>query len=59
MIKDRDQKHKALRLSVANRWFPQLEVDVQPGRAVRENAPLVTDLDVLSSFPISSKDFGL
>ena len=57
MIKDRDQKHKALRLSVANRWFPQLEVDVQPGRAVRENAPLVTDLDVLSSFPDQFKGF--
>ena len=57
MIKDRDQKQKALRLSVANRWFPQLEVDVQPGRAVRENAPLVTDLDVLSSFPDPFKGF--
>ncbi len=57
MIKDREQKQKALRLSVANRWFPQLEVDVQPGRAVRENAPLVTDLDVLASYPDPFKGF--
>jgi hypothetical protein len=51
MLKDRDQKQKALRLSVANRWFPQLEVDVQPTRALRERAPTVTDLDVFSSMP--------
>ncbi len=57
MIKDRDQKHKALRLSVANRWFPQLEVDVQPGRALKEKAPLVTDLDVFSSIPDQFKGF--
>jgi len=57
MMKDRDQKQKALRLSVANRWFPQLEVDVQPGRALTERAPLVTDLDVLSSIPDEFKGF--
>jgi hypothetical protein len=57
MMKDRDQKQKALRLSVANRWFPQLEVDVQPGRALSEKAPLVTDLDVFSSIPDDFKGF--
>jgi hypothetical protein len=51
MLQDRDQKQKALMLSLANRWFPQLEVDVQPSRAVREKAPTVTDLDVFSSIP--------
>jgi hypothetical protein len=51
MLKDRNQKQQALSLSVANRWFPQLEVDVQPVRAIRERAPTVTDLDVLSSIP--------
>lgn len=51
MLQDRDQKQKALALSLANRWFPQLEVDVQPSRAVRDKAPTVTDLDVFSSIP--------
>src|SRR5215475_6777392 len=51
MLKDRDQKQQVLNLSVANRWFPQLEVDVQPVRAVRERVPTVTDLDVLASIP--------
>jgi hypothetical protein len=51
MMQDRDQKHKALKLCVANRWFPQLEVDVQPVRAIRVKAPLVTDLDVFASMP--------
>ena len=57
MMKDRDQKQKALKLSVANRWFPQLEVDVQPGRALEERAPIVTDLDVYSSIPDPFKGF--
>jgi hypothetical protein len=57
MMKDRDQKQKALKLSVANRWFPQLEVDVQPIRALKERAPLITDLDVFSSIPDQFKGF--
>ena len=57
MMKDRDQKQKSLKLSVANRWFPQLEVDIQPGRALAKNAPLVTDLDVFSSIPDNFKGF--
>jgi len=57
MIKDREQKHRALRLSVANRWFPQLEVNVEPDRAIRERAGLVTDLDVLSSIPDEFRGF--
>jgi hypothetical protein len=56
-MQDRDQKHCALKLSVANRWFPQLEVDVQTTRAVQQNAPLVTDLDVLSSIPDQFQGF--
>lgn len=57
MMKDRDQKQKALRLSVANRWFPQLEVDVHPERALSEKVPLVTDLDLLSSIPDEFRGF--
>ena len=56
-MKDREQKAKALKLSVANRWFPQLEVDVQPGKALSEKSPNVTDLDVLASVPDDFKGF--
>src|SRR5271154_5661474 len=57
MIKDRDQKQKALKLSVANRWFPQMEVDVHAGGGLSEKSPLVTDLDVLSSIPDEFRGF--
>ena len=50
-INDRDQKAKALRYCVAKRWFPQLEVDVRPGRHVGKKPALVTDLDVLAFIP--------
>lgn len=50
-MNDREQKRNALVLSVTNRWFPQLEVDVEPARAIKRKAPVVTDLDVLSSIP--------
>lgn len=56
-MQDRPQKERALRLSVANRWLPQLEVDVQPAKALRTQAPLVTDLDVYSSLPDPFKGF--
>lgn len=51
MIKDRDQKAKALRLAVANRWFPQIEVNIEPAGALSAKAPPVTDLDVLAEMP--------
>lgn len=51
MIKDRDQKQRALRLAVANRWFPQLEVDVHSDKSIERNTDLVTDLDVFASIP--------
>ncbi len=57
MMQDRAQKQKALKLSVGHRWFPQLEVDVHPGRDVAEKVQLVTDLDVLSSVPDEFKGF--
>jgi hypothetical protein len=57
MINDRDQKRSALQFSVANRWFPQLEVEVEPGRSIREKAALVTDLDVLCSVPDHFRGF--
>ena len=50
-MQDRDQKHQSLELAVRSRWFPQLEVDVTPERAVASKAPLVTDLDVFASIP--------
>lgn len=51
MLKDRDQKKKALRYCVSKRWFPQMEVDVHPPHAVGKRAVLMTDLDVLASIP--------
>lgn len=59
MMKDRDQKQKALKLSVANRWFPQLEVDVHQNRSVAEKDLLATDLDVLVSIPDEFRGFRL
>jgi len=50
-MQDRGLKQKALKLSIANGWLPQLEVDVQPINALTPQAPLVTDLDVYSSVP--------
>ena len=51
MIKDRDQKAKALRFSVANRWFPQLELEVSASGAVGRSVASVTDLDVFACVP--------
>lgn len=56
-MQDRDQKQNALKLSVANRWFPQLEVVVQPTRSVQETTVPVTDLDVFSSMPDQFRGF--
>lgn len=50
-MKDREQKAKALQLAVANRWFPQLEVNIEPTRSLDAKASLVTDLDVLAEMP--------
>jgi hypothetical protein len=57
MLKDRDQKQKALKLAVANRWFPQLEVDVHSDKAVDQDTNLATDLDVFASVPDVFKGF--
>lgn len=54
-MKDRDQKKKALQYCVSKRWFPQLEVDVQPVRALARRSALMTDIDVLAAMP---DDFG-
>lgn len=51
MLKDRNQKHRALRFSVAKRWLPQLEVDVTPLGGVSPKSILVTDMDVYVSVP--------
>lgn len=50
-MKDREQKTRALRYSVSKGWFPQLEVDVQPPKALGKNIVLMTDLDVFASMP--------
>lgn len=57
MMNDRDQKRSALHLSLANRWFPQMEVDVEPIRAVQAKIALLTDLDVFASIPDVFKGF--
>lgn len=51
MLKDRDQKHRALRFTVAKRWLPQLEIDVAPPSGVSTKSLLVTDMDVFASIP--------
>ena len=50
-MKDRDQKRAAIQFSVANRWFPQLEIGVLPKNPLSEKTVLATDLDVYSSIP--------
>jgi hypothetical protein len=50
-MKDREQKSKALKYSVSKGWFPQLEVDVHPPKALGEKVTLMTDLDVVASIP--------
>lgn len=57
MMKDRDQKSMALQFSVARRWFPQLEVDIEPGKGISKTNTYVTDVDVLSSIPDEFKGF--
>lgn len=51
MMKDREQKAKALRYSVAKGWFPQLEVVVHSQKALSKTAVPLTDLDLLASSP--------
>jgi hypothetical protein len=50
-MKDRDQKKIALQYCVSKRWFPQLEVDVRPARAISRKPALMTDLDVFAAVP--------
>lgn len=50
-MKDRDQKAKALKYSVSKGWFPQLEVDVHPPKALGKTITLMTDIDVFASMP--------
>ncbi|MFS6757968.1 hypothetical protein, partial [Staphylococcus aureus] len=51
MIKDRDQKGKALQFCLTHRWFPQLELEVAAGAALASKIAAVTDLDVYASIP--------
>ena len=51
MIKDRDQKAKALRFAVANRWFPQMELEVSAHGSLAQKVASVTDLDVFACVP--------
>src|SRR6266478_4959529 len=58
-MKDRDQKAKALKYAVSKGWFPQLEVDVHPPKALGKRVTLLTDLDVLVSVPDDFEGFRL
>jgi hypothetical protein len=51
MIKDRDQKGKALQFCLTYRWFPQLELEVAAGAGLASKTAAVTDLDVFASIP--------
>lgn len=51
MLKDRAQKASALRLCVSKRWFPQMEVEVEPAKSFEKSKTLLTDLDVLAVAP--------
>lgn len=51
MIKDRDQKGKAVQFCLTHRWFPQLELEVAPGAMLASKVSAVTDLDVFASIP--------
>ena len=48
MLKDRAQKAAALRLSLAKRWLPQLEVEIEPAKRIEKAKFLLTDIDVLA-----------
>jgi len=50
-MKDRDQKAKALKFIVANRWFPQIEIDLEHRESLTAKSPLITDIDVLAEIP--------
>jgi hypothetical protein len=50
-MKDREQKAKALRYSISKGWFPQLEVNVHPPKALSKTVTLMTDIDVFASMP--------
>jgi hypothetical protein len=58
-MKDRDQKSKALKYAISKGWFPQLEVDVHPLKALGKRVALLTDLDVLASAPDDFEGFRL
>jgi len=51
MIKDRDQKGKALKFCLAHRWFPQLELEVAASATIASKVSSITDLDVFASIP--------
>jgi len=51
MIKDRDQKGKALKFCLAHRWFPQLELEVAASSTIASKVSNITDLDVFASIP--------
>lgn len=51
MLKDRRQKAEALRYSVSKRWFPQLEVVVNPTVATSSRDYNLTDIDLLANVP--------
>jgi len=57
MIKDREQKEKALQFCLAHRWFPQLELEVAADAALSKRTAAITDLDVFASIPDQFKGY--
>lgn len=51
MMKDRGQKAEALRYAVGRRWFPQLEVVVNPTTPTSTRDYNITDVDLLAFAP--------
>lgn len=51
MLKDRDQKARALAYVVSKRWFPQLELDVSTHVTIQPKPINITDVDVFATIP--------
>jgi hypothetical protein len=51
MLKDREQKARALKYVVSKRWFPQIELDVSTHITVQSKPINITDVDVFGAIP--------
>lgn len=57
----RDRRHKAaaLRYAVSKRWFPQLELRVQPFKSSDDQSYEITDIDVFAAAPSDLDAFNI